>query len=160
MIKTHLLFFPLFCLCLVRISPFSGSAIEFKSKKWWQILKCSKIHGVHSTLSCVVLHRCSGMAANATDNCPDMANSHQENTDNDSYGDACDCDEDNNGILDKCNFTDVDRDGVHLYTTCVIARYGSFLYIPYNKRVCVSVCLSVCLNSPFKLLDKSRPKVV
>ena len=73
-----------------------------------------------------------------------MANSHQENTDNDTYGDACDCDEDNNGILDKCNFTDVDRDGVHLYTTCVIARYGSFLYI-YKRRVCLSVCLFVSI---------------
>jgi probable HAF family extracellular repeat protein len=36
----------------------------------------------------------------ATDNCPDIANSDQANFDNDSLGDACDPDDDNDGMPD------------------------------------------------------------
>lgn len=35
------------------------------------------------------------------DNCPDIPNGGQENMDNDDFGDACDIDTDDDGILDK-----------------------------------------------------------
>ena len=37
---------------------------------------------------------------NATDNCPTTANSNQADFDNDSLGDVCDPDDDNDGLLD------------------------------------------------------------
>lgn len=57
---------------------------------------------------------------NAADNCPANANSDQLDTDNDSRGDACDADDDNDGILDDDEvangsdpkLADTDSDGV------------------------------------------------
>ncbi len=71
-------------------------------------------------------------AENATDNCPDMPNSDQENTDNDSNGDVCDCDEDSHGILEKCNFTDADGDGVEEYSNCSLPQYDYTLIRLYT----------------------------
>ncbi len=38
--------------------------------------------------------------ADATDNCPAVANGDQLNTDGDTQGNACDTDDDNDGLLD------------------------------------------------------------
>ncbi len=38
----------------------------------------------------------------STDNCPTVANTDQANTDGDAQGDACDTDDDNDGVLDGC----------------------------------------------------------
>ncbi len=59
---------------------------------------------------------------NKTDNCPNIANKDQLNVDNDLYGDVCDCDEDNDGKVDKCNSVDNDNDGVPEHTNCSLAR--------------------------------------
>lgn len=59
--------------------------------------------------------------ADATDNCPTVANPTQANTDNDALGDVCDPDDDNDGVLDgpdNCDLirnpdqADFDRDGI------------------------------------------------
>ncbi len=65
---------------------------------------------------------CLVKTANRTDNCPGIANKDQLNSDNDSYGDVCDCDEDNDGVLEKCKGTDTDGDGVPEHSTCSIAK--------------------------------------
>ncbi len=59
---------------------------------------------------------------NLTDNCPDIANEDQLDMDNDLYGDACDCDEGNDGVLEKCNSTDEDGDTVLAYSNCTIDK--------------------------------------
>ncbi|NQV89207.1 MAG: PKD domain-containing protein [Parcubacteria group bacterium] len=54
------------------------------------------------------------------DNCPQTSNANQQNTDGDSYGDACDSDDDNDGLSDdvevelgsSTTITDTDADGV------------------------------------------------
>ncbi len=61
---------------------------------------------------------CLVETANITDNCPGIANKDQLNSDNDTYGDACDCDEDNDGILEKCYSTDDDGDKIWAYSNC------------------------------------------
>ncbi|PKG86006.1 hypothetical protein CXF85_04345 [Colwellia sp. 75C3] len=58
---------------------------------------------------------------NNSDNCPLIANTFQINSDNDAFGDACDTDDDNDGVLDdaddfptdatKFNAVDADNDG-------------------------------------------------
>jgi len=58
---------------------------------------------------------------NNTDNCPLIANTFQVNSDNDAFGDVCDTDDDNDGVLDseddfpidatKFNAVDADNDG-------------------------------------------------
>jgi len=53
----------------------------------------------------------------STDNCPEVSNSDQINTDEDEYGDVCDLDNDNDGIdndLDECPFTP----GIEYYGGC------------------------------------------
>ncbi len=64
---------------------------------------------------------CLVKTANITDNCPDIANKDQLDIDNDTYGDACDCDEDNDGILEKCDSTDDDGDKILAYSNCSFA---------------------------------------
>ncbi len=69
--------------------------------------------------------RCNTEALKPTDindNCPDIANPDQKNSDKDAYGDACDCDEDGDGTLEKCNFTDADGDGIKEYSICSLPR--------------------------------------
>ncbi len=57
---------------------------------------------------------------NDSDNCPTISNSSQANTDGDSFGDACDSDDDNDGFadsvdvfpLDASEWADNDEDGI------------------------------------------------
>jgi len=62
-----------------------------------------------------------GISTNAGDNCPDVANDDQANTDGDGQGNACDADDDNDNVADdadNCQFTanpnqqDLDGDGM------------------------------------------------
>ncbi len=54
------------------------------------------------------------------DNCPQTSNTNQQNTDSDTFGDACDSDDDNDGLSDEVEIelgssttvTDTDADGV------------------------------------------------
>jgi len=51
------------------------------------------------------LNKCSDGIQDNMDNCPNVANTDQQNTDGDSMGDACDPDDDNDGVadaLDNC----------------------------------------------------------
>ena len=58
--------------------------------------------------------------ADATDNCPNVPNSDQIDTDNDSSGDACDTDDDGDGVIDTedtfplnpTEWVDSDMDGI------------------------------------------------
>ncbi|SVB15356.1 uncharacterized protein METZ01_LOCUS168210, partial [marine metagenome] len=58
--------------------------------------------------------------ADATDNCPNVANSDQIDTDNDNSGDACDADDDGDGVIDTedtfplnaTEWVDSDMDGI------------------------------------------------
>ncbi|MFP6801667.1 MAG: thrombospondin type 3 repeat-containing protein, partial [Pseudomonadales bacterium] len=58
--------------------------------------------------------------ADATDNCPNVSNSDQIDTDNDSSGDACDADDDGDGVIDTedtfplnaTEWVDSDMDGI------------------------------------------------
>ncbi len=59
---------------------------------------------------------------NLTDNCPDVANEDQHDEDQDGEGDACDCDENNDGVLEKCNSTDEDGDMILVYLSCSISK--------------------------------------
>lgn len=59
--------------------------------------------GLHyNTYQCVSLVEDSDndTVADAVDNCPNVANSSQRNTDGDAQGDACDSDDDNDGMSD------------------------------------------------------------
>jgi hypothetical protein len=42
--------------------------------------------------------------ADGSDNCPVTANSDQSDADGDGYGDRCDADHDNNGVVDTADF--------------------------------------------------------
>ncbi len=64
---------------------------------------------------------CLVKTAKITDNCPDIANKDQLDIDNDTYGDACDCDEDDDGVLEKCDSTDDDGDKILTYSNCSFA---------------------------------------
>ena len=46
------------------------------------------------------IDRDADMALDALDNCPEVSNAAQTNTDGDSEGNACDLDDDNDGLLD------------------------------------------------------------
>ncbi len=67
------------------------------------------------------------------DNCPDVSNPDQADADGDGIGNACDADEDNDGVLDivdNCPYTlnpdqaDSDQDGIGDVCDCVIKWWG------------------------------------
>ena len=69
---------------------------------------------------------------NDSDNCPNMANPDQKNTDGDSLGDVCDPDDDNDGVpddADSCpliaNIGDSDADGIDNACDNCIAKPNS-----------------------------------
>ena len=77
--------------------------------------------------------------ANGSDNCPTVSNANQANADNDSQGNACDTDDDNDSVLDTSDcaaldatkwrtvaYSDSDNDTIRNSTTAVsVACYGA-----------------------------------
>ena len=64
------------------------------------------------------------------DNCPDVKNPSQQDIDEDSKGDACDCDIDGDGKIDKCStFVDEDLDGAPEKVVCSDDR----LFLNFEK---------------------------
>ena len=64
----------------------------------------------------------------ALDNCPDTSNTNQENSDNDAMGDACDPDDDNDGVLDSYE-TGADATDAHIASGLVLGKGQSLTII-------------------------------
>ena len=70
----------------------------------------------------------------AVDNCVDMFNSDQMNTDSDGLGDACDNDDDNDGVMDEDDFAPLDENIFSMFTVSQLS----------DNSVQITGCIDLC----------------